>query len=148
MHLHSMMIFLRHQLGIGVGVSSVADDNESQGLHSLTTEIVASFVGNNVVAIGDLPAVIAAVFKTLRSVTQGEAEKPTEMPLPAVPIKKSIGKDYLICLEDGQKGSSRVRPHSWSRGSPDSAHGASLGGSPSSVWCPLCWRPPPVRPRS
>ena len=81
----------------------MADDNESQGLHSLTTEIVASFVGNNPVAIGDLPAVIASVFRTLRSVTQGEAEKPTEAPVPAVPIKKSIGTDYLICLEDGQK---------------------------------------------
>jgi predicted transcriptional regulator len=84
-------------------VSSVADDNEDQGLLSLTTEIVASFVGNNVVAIADLPTVIAAVFGTLRSVTQGEAEKPAEAPLPAVPIKKSIGTDYLICLEDGRK---------------------------------------------
>ena len=85
------------------GVSSVADDNEDQGLHSLTTEIVASFVGNNPVAIGDLPAVIASVFGTLRSVTQVEAEKPAEAPVPAVPIKKSIGTDFLVCLEDGQK---------------------------------------------
>ena len=77
-----------------MGVNSVADDNEDQGLLSLTTEIVASFVGNNPVAIGDLPAVIAAVFGTLRSVTQGEAEKPAEAPVPAVPIKKSIGTDY------------------------------------------------------
>ena len=84
-------------------MSSVADDNEGQGLLSLTTEIVASFVGNNVVAIGDLPAVIASVYGTLHSVTQGEAEKPAEAPVPAVPIKKSIGTDYLICLEDGQK---------------------------------------------
>ena len=38
----------------------MADDNEDQGLLSLTTEIVASFVGNNPVAIGDLPAVIAS----------------------------------------------------------------------------------------
>ena len=81
----------------------MADDNEDQGLLSLTTEIVASFVGNNVVAIGDLPAVIASVYGTLHSVTQGEAEKPAEAPVPAVPIKKSIGTDYLICLEDGQK---------------------------------------------
>ena len=81
----------------------MVDDNEDQGLLSLTTEIVASFVGNNPVAIGDLPAVIAAVFGTLRSVTQGEAEKPAEAPMPAVPIKKSIGTDDLICLEDGQK---------------------------------------------
>ena len=81
----------------------MADDNEDQGLLSLTTEIVASFVGNNPVAIGDLPAVIATVFGTLRSVTQGEAEKAAEAPVPAVPIKKSIGTDYLICLEDGHK---------------------------------------------
>ena len=81
----------------------MVDDNEDQGLLSLTTEIVASFVGNNVVAIGDLPAVIAAVFGTLRSVTDGEAEKPAEAPVPAVPIKKSIGTDFLICLEDGRK---------------------------------------------
>ena len=81
----------------------MADDNEIQGLHSLTTEIVASFVGNNPVAIGDLPAVITNVFETLRAVAQGEAEKPAEAPVPAVPIKKSIGTDYLICLEDGQK---------------------------------------------
>jgi predicted transcriptional regulator len=81
----------------------VADDNEDQGLLSLTTEIVASFVGNNVVAIGDLPAVIASVYGTLHSVTQGEAEKPAEAPVPAVPIKKSIGTDFLVCLEDGQK---------------------------------------------
>jgi predicted transcriptional regulator len=47
--------------------------------------------------------VIAAVFGTLRSVTQGEAEKPAEAPVPAVPIKKSIGTDFLICLEDGRK---------------------------------------------
>ena len=81
----------------------MADDNEDQGLLSLTTEIVASFVGNNPVAIGDLPAVIASVFRHLRSVGQGEAEKPAEAPVPAVPIKKSIGTDFLVCLEDGQK---------------------------------------------
>ena len=81
----------------------MVDDNEDQGLLSLTTEIVASFVGNNPVAVGDLPAVIAAVFGTLRSVTQGEAEKAVEAPAPAVPIKKSIGTDFLVCLEDGQK---------------------------------------------
>src|SRR5262245_57708352 len=85
------------------GANSMADHNEDQGLLSLTTEIVASFVGNNPVAVGDLPAVIAAVFGTLRSVTQSETEKPAEAQVPAVPIKKSIGTDFLVCLEDGQK---------------------------------------------
>jgi predicted transcriptional regulator len=81
----------------------MADDNDGQELLSRTTEIVASFVGNNTVAIGDLPAVIASVFRALRSVGQGEPEKPAEAPVPAVPIKKSIGTDFLVCLEDGKK---------------------------------------------
>jgi predicted transcriptional regulator len=85
------------------GVISVTEGNERQGLLNLTAEIVASFAGNNTVAIGDLPAVIATVFRTLRGVGQGEAEKPAEAPVPAVPVKKSIGTDYLVCLEDGRK---------------------------------------------
>ena len=85
------------------GVDSVTDGNERQELLNLTTEIVASFAGNNTVAIGDLPAVIAGVFQTLRGVGQGEAEKPAEAPVPAVPVKKSIGTDFLVCLEDGRK---------------------------------------------
>ena len=86
-----------------LGVDGVNDDAERQGLHNLTTEIVASFVGTNAVAVGDLPAVIASVFAGLRGVTQSETEQPVEPPAPAVPIKKSIGTDYLICLEDGRK---------------------------------------------
>jgi predicted transcriptional regulator len=85
------------------GVDSVSDGNERQGLLSLTAEIVASFAGNNTVAIGDLPAVITSVFRTLHGVAQGEAEKPAEAPVPAVPVKKSIGTDFLVCLEDGRK---------------------------------------------
>ncbi len=79
------------------------EDNERQDLHSLTAEIVASFVSNNAVAVGDLPAVIASVFQALHSVAQPETEQPAAAPVPAVPIKKSIGTDYLICLEDGRK---------------------------------------------
>ena len=81
----------------------MADEHESQGLHELTAEIVASFAGNNVVSASDLPTVITSVFGALRSAAQPEAAPPAEAPLPAVPIKKSIGTDYLICLEDGRK---------------------------------------------
>jgi predicted transcriptional regulator len=83
------------------GVNGMADEPDVQDLHSLTAEIVASFVGNNTVAVGDLPTVIAGVFGALRSAAQPEAEQPA--PAPAVPIKRSIGTDYLICLEDGRK---------------------------------------------
>ena len=40
---------------------------------------------------------------TLRSLDQDQAEKPAEAPVPAVAIKKSIGSDFLVCLEDGKK---------------------------------------------
>ncbi len=43
----------------------MADDREDQDLHSLTAEIVSIFVGNNAVAIGDLPAIITSVFGAL-----------------------------------------------------------------------------------
>jgi predicted transcriptional regulator len=85
------------------GVDSVTDGNERQELLSLTAEIVASFAGNNAVAVGDLPAVIATVFRALRGAGEPEAEKPAEAPVPAVPVKKSIGTDHLVCLEDGRK---------------------------------------------
>ena len=81
----------------------MADEHEGQALLSLTTEIVASFVGNNPVAVGDLPGIISSVFGALRSAVQPEAAPPAEALVPAVPIKKSIGTDYLICLEDGRK---------------------------------------------
>ena len=81
----------------------MTDGNQRQELLSLTTEIVASFAGHNTVAVGDLPAVIESVFRALRGVGQGEAEKPAEAPVPAVPVKKSIGTDFLVCLEDGRK---------------------------------------------
>jgi predicted transcriptional regulator len=43
------------------------------------------------------------VSRALRGAGQGEAEKPAEAPVPAVPVKKSIGTDFLVCLEDGRK---------------------------------------------
>src|SRR3954463_1566178 len=77
--------------------------NDNQSLLALTTEIVASFAGNNTVAVNDLPGLIAGVFQALQAAGQPEPEAPAEAPVPAVPIRKSVGQDYLICLEDGRK---------------------------------------------
>ena len=81
----------------------MADDSKPQELLALTTEIVASFVGNNAVAMSDLPALIASVFQALSATGQAEPEKAAEAPTPAVPIKKSVQQDFIICLEDGKK---------------------------------------------
>ena len=80
-------------------------DGKGQELLSLTAEIVSSFVGRNTVATGDLPALISGVFRALRAAGQGEAEdnKAAEAPTPAVPVRRSIRPDFLVCLEDGKK---------------------------------------------
>ena len=67
----------------------------------LTTEIVAAHVGSNRVAIADLPGLIQDVYKTL--LTVGTNQAMPEKPRPAVPVKKSIFPDYIVCLEDGKK---------------------------------------------
>jgi len=79
------------------------DGSKRQELLSLTTEIVSSFAGNNAVAMSDLPAIISSVYDALRGAGKVEVAKVVEAPTPAVPIKKSIGTDYIICLEDGKK---------------------------------------------
>ena len=70
---------------------------------TLTTEIVSSYVGSNSIASSDLPVLIASVFSSLASASQPEAPKPAEALVPAVPIKKSVATDFIICLEDGKK---------------------------------------------
>jgi predicted transcriptional regulator len=67
----------------------------------LTTEIVAAHVGNNPVPASELPSLIQDVYKTLISV--GSAPAAAEKLKPAVPVKKSVFPDYIICLEDGKK---------------------------------------------
>jgi len=68
----------------------------------MTANVVAAYVSNNTVTEGDLSKVIRGVYDTLASVgSPGETVK--ERPAPAVPIKKSVTPDYVICLEDGKK---------------------------------------------
>jgi predicted transcriptional regulator len=71
-------------------------------LLELTTEIVSAHVSNNVVTVADLPELIQQVFKTLSSVGSVSASV-VERPQPAVPIKKSVTPEHIICLEDGKK---------------------------------------------
>ena len=67
----------------------------------LTATIVATHVGKYQVAPDALPTLIQSVYGSLA--TAGAAE-PTPAPLvPAVPIRKSVFPDHIICLEDGRK---------------------------------------------
>ncbi|MGH1480797.1 MAG: MucR family transcriptional regulator [Geminicoccales bacterium] len=72
-------------------------------LLALTTEIVASHVSNNTVAVSDLPEVIQKVYGSLNTLSPNPEPQEAEKPQPAVAIKKSVTPEYIICLEDGKK---------------------------------------------
>ena len=68
----------------------------------LSAEIVASYLGHNEVDPDQLGSVISQVFGALNNLS-GSAAPVQEVLKPAVPIKKSVTRDYLICLEDGKR---------------------------------------------
>lgn len=68
----------------------------------LTSRIVAAHVSNNTVSVSDLPGLIEQVYTSLNQVG-GEEISADGRPAPAIPVKKSITPDYIICLEDGKK---------------------------------------------
>src|SRR5215213_1071452 len=70
----------------------------------LAADIVSAFVSNNSVPVAELPALIGSVHTALNQVANGSTQQPAEEPkAPAVPIKKSVQPDYLVCLEDGKR---------------------------------------------
>ena len=72
-------------------------------LIEMTAEIVASYVASNNVAAADVPGLIHSVHRALANVAGGAEPEPVEAKEPAVPVKKSVTPDFLICLEDGRK---------------------------------------------
>lgn len=89
-------------------MTNSADRSE---LLALTAEIVAAHVSNNKVEAAELPGLIRQIYSTLSGI-DGAASSATngtlprshgERPAPAVPVKKSVMPDYIVCLEDGKK---------------------------------------------
>ncbi|MDB3952844.1 MucR family transcriptional regulator [Alphaproteobacteria bacterium] len=79
-----------------------ATEVKREDLLGYTSEITSAHVSNNTVALSDLPGLIEQIYKTLAiigGVDGGASDRPT----PAVPVKKSITPDYIVCLEDGKK---------------------------------------------
>ena len=74
------------------------DKNE---LLAMTTEIVSAHLNNLNTPVENLSATIKEVYETLKNIDSAPAE--AEKLTPAVPVKKSVFPDYIICLEDGKK---------------------------------------------
>jgi len=69
----------------------------------MTADVVAAYVSNNSLPTAQLAEVINTVFTSLRALDGQPPEAKPEPLKPAVPIRKSITPDYLVCLEDGKK---------------------------------------------
>ena len=79
------------------------ENNDHAGLLSQTVEIVSSYVSNNTVLLSDLPRLIEETYAALEAQGSGAEGLDPERPRPAVPIKKSVQPDYIVCLEDGKQ---------------------------------------------
>src|SRR3954468_16121713 len=77
--------------------------DEKSEVIEMTADIVSAYVGNNSVTAADLPALIQSVHRALAGISSGSEAAEAAPKDPAVPVKKSITPDFLVCLEDGRK---------------------------------------------
>ncbi|WP_308719652.1 MucR family transcriptional regulator [Komagataeibacter xylinus] len=79
----------------------MADAAAEVEVRELAAEIVSAYVSRNEIDAETLPGLIHQVYEAVASL--GRAEPVPEKPVPAVPLKKSVFPDYIVCLEDGKK---------------------------------------------
>ncbi len=84
-------------------VEPAAPKTAEDDLLRMTAEVVSAYVSNNTLATGQLADIIQAVYNSLRGLEGGISDPVAEPLKPAVPIRKSVTPEYLICLEDGKK---------------------------------------------
>ncbi len=72
-------------------------------LLKLASDIVAAYVSNNPVPVSELPGMIKSVHATLGGLSAAPGSEALTTQKPAVPIKRSITPEYIVCLEDGKK---------------------------------------------
>ncbi|HEY1961486.1 MAG TPA: MucR family transcriptional regulator [Rhizomicrobium sp.] len=80
-----------------------ASAHKPQELLKLASDIIAAYVSNNPVPVSELPGMIKNVHAMLGGLVTGNGSDSPTSQKPAVPVKKSITPDYIVCLEDGKK---------------------------------------------
>lgn len=86
-----------------VGSASNLNGRAAEKLVELSASLVGAYVSHNALSAGDLPKLIAQVHQALIALGGPAPVEAAPDLKPAVPVKKSITTDYLICLEDGKK---------------------------------------------
>jgi predicted transcriptional regulator len=78
-------------------------ENSGESYIQLTANIVSAYVSNNSVPSAEISNLIGQVHSALLRVSSGQAAASVEPLKPAVPVRRSITSDYIVCLEDGKK---------------------------------------------
>jgi predicted transcriptional regulator len=81
----------------------MTEDSGETSYIELTAKIVSAYVGHNTVPSGEISNLISQVHSALKRVSTGQMATTAEPLKPAVPAKRSITSDYIVCLEDGKK---------------------------------------------
>ncbi|WP_028464855.1 MULTISPECIES: MucR family transcriptional regulator [Nisaea] len=79
------------------------DNLDSSELLRMTTDVVSAYLGNNTVAASQISEVISTVHEALTRLNTEVSEPEVEPAKPAVPIRRSITPEFIICLEDGKR---------------------------------------------
>ena len=74
-----------------------------QSLASLTAQVASAYVSNNTIATADVGRLIAEIARQLRAVGEDQQDPAPEKRAPAVSVRRSIGRDHLVCLACGKK---------------------------------------------
>lgn len=78
-------------------------DASGNPMLEMTAKVASAYLGNNSVAPNQIADVINMVHKALSEISGTPQEPEAEPQKPAVPVRKSITPDYIICLEDGKR---------------------------------------------
>lgn len=65
--------------------------------------IVSSYVTNNALPAAELPEFINTIYASLKAISDGIPDVRPDAVKAAVPVRKSVTPDFIVCLEDGKR---------------------------------------------
>ena len=84
-------------------MGTMSESTTSPNFIELSADIVSAYVSNNSVPASELPTLLSSIYAALTKTVQAQSQEPQSELTPAVPVKKSVTADAIICLEDGKK---------------------------------------------
>jgi predicted transcriptional regulator len=102
-------LFVRHNIHLAYAKhfatrDQIMAENSAEAAYiELTASIVSAYVSNNSVSSAEIPNLIGQIYSALKRLSGGQVATGAEPQKPAVPIKRSVTAEYIVCLEDGLK---------------------------------------------